>query len=341
MDYFYAQIEEKRHPEFENKLIVVCVFSGRTNDSGVVSSVNYKGRKLGIHAGMPIVLAKKLAPIDSVFLNVDKEHYELISQRIDDIVKTECEKKVRKSIDEWNIISNEPIEYAKRIKEKISNEFGLSCTIGIAPSILGAKMIASKNKPNGLVMLSETEEKTFIDNSDIEKIPGIGEKTAEELKKLKIEKVRDIKKIDVVTLIEKLGKSTGIWINEISNGRFDKELGEEKEQNEISSIGTLKIVTREKKLIIEKLIELRKDCLNWLIQNKRTFRTISLIFITKNLKIHTKSHTFKNSKNAYESTSKEEEELIDLFLKTNNQEIRRVGIKYGNLIDMKGQTTLF
>ncbi|MFH1684864.1 MAG: DNA polymerase IV, partial [Candidatus Micrarchaeota archaeon] len=53
MDYFFAQIEEKRRPMLKDKIIAVCVFSGRTEDSGVISTVNYPGRALGIKSGMP------------------------------------------------------------------------------------------------------------------------------------------------------------------------------------------------------------------------------------------------------------------------------------------------
>ena len=62
MDYFYAQVEEKRRPMAKDKIIVVCVYSGRTEDSGVVSTVNYLGREIGIKSAMPIALAKKKAP---------------------------------------------------------------------------------------------------------------------------------------------------------------------------------------------------------------------------------------------------------------------------------------
>ena len=53
MDYFFAQIEEVRNPEFKGKILAVCIFSGRTEDSGVISTVNYAGRQIGIKSGMP------------------------------------------------------------------------------------------------------------------------------------------------------------------------------------------------------------------------------------------------------------------------------------------------
>ncbi|MBI5047281.1 hypothetical protein HZC07_06145 [Candidatus Micrarchaeota archaeon] len=87
MDYFFAQIEEKRHPMAKDKIIVVCVFSGRTNDSGVVSTVNYPGRAVGIHSGIPIAFAKKRAPQDALFLPMDREHYAQVSSEIDELIR--------------------------------------------------------------------------------------------------------------------------------------------------------------------------------------------------------------------------------------------------------------
>jgi DNA polymerase IV (DinB-like DNA polymerase) len=76
LDYFYGQCEEKRSPQLKGKPVVVCVYSGRTEDSGAVSTANYLAREYGVKAGMPIFLAKKrLEKQDAVFLPVDHEYY--------------------------------------------------------------------------------------------------------------------------------------------------------------------------------------------------------------------------------------------------------------------------
>src|SRR5208283_1680718 len=140
MDYFFAQIEEKRHPMTKGKIIVVCVYSGRTPDSGVVSTVNYDGRRLGIHSGMPIMQAKKLSPpADTVFLPVDKEYYSQISGYIDAVIRSYCKKVVQASIDEWNAEDDNAAGIAKSIKEAIKKETSLVCSVGVSPSLLGAK----------------------------------------------------------------------------------------------------------------------------------------------------------------------------------------------------------
>ena len=86
MDYFFAQCEEKENPEIKGKPVVICVYSGRGGDSGAVSTSNYEARKLGVKAGIPISLAKKLAP-DAIFLPVNMELYRTISDDVMEILK--------------------------------------------------------------------------------------------------------------------------------------------------------------------------------------------------------------------------------------------------------------
>ncbi|VVC02466.1 DNA polymerase IV [Candidatus Bilamarchaeum dharawalense] len=342
MDYFFAQLEEKRRPMAKNKIIVVCVYSGRTEDSGVVSTVNYLGREIGIHSGMPIAFAKKRAPpADSIFVPIDREYYEQTSLRLDQIIRRSCDRVVQASIDEWNVEDKNAIDKAARLKDSIKNELGLTCSVGVAPSILGAKMAASKSKPNGLLILDKSEERRFIDESSLEKVPGIGPKTVAALNQIGAAKVKDLRNISVVTLAEIFGRKTGGWLHNLSSGNFDQDIGEEKPQDEVSRIGTLKESTRDSYLLLSKLTELENEAKEWLMNMKKSYKTLSITFITEDLKTHTKSTSFRNPKSWNEDISKDMEALVSEFLSENNMEIRRIGIRFANFMDMDCQTTLF
>jgi len=342
MDYFYAQVEEKRRPMIVGKIIVVCIYSGRTADSGVVSSVNYPGRAVGIHAGMPIIQAKKRAPpADTIFLPADREYYAQVSADIDTIIRSKMDRTVQASIDEWNAEDEKAAEKAAPLKEAIKRALGLTCSIGVASSLLGAKMAASKSKPDGLLLLGSEEERKMIDDSDVEKVPGIGPKTAEALKRLEVQKVRDLGRVDVITLVDVFGRKTGTWLHDLGQGLYVTELGEEKEQEEVSRIGTLKEKTRDPQAILAKIKELEKDARDWLSQMRKSYKTIGIIFITDDMKAHTKSESFRNPKSWDSDISKEVRELVLQFLEENPHEVRRVGIRFGNFTDLGGQTTLF
>ena len=342
MDYFYAQVEEQRHPMAKGKIIVVCIYSGRTKDSGVVSTVNYPGREVGIFSGMPIALAKKRAPpADSIFLPADREYYAHVSAHIDSVIRGVCKKVVQASIDEWNAEDEEAASKAPKLKELIKKELGMTCSIGVAPSPLGAKMAAAKSKPDGLLVLDAEGQKKLIEESQVERVPGIGKKTAEALEEFGVVKIKDLKKVDPIMLVETFGRKTGAWLHDLAMGRYDGGLGEEKEQEEVSRIGTLKEKTRDPNPILEKLAELERDAKEWLMDMKKSYRTISIIFITEDLRTHTKSMSFRNPMPWNADISKEKEALVKEFLKENDLQIRRVGIRFGNFMDLGGQTRLF
>lgn len=99
MDYFFAQCEERERPELKGKPVVICVYSGRTEDSGAVSTSNYEARRLGVKAGIPISRAKKLAP-EAEFLPVNMELYRSISDEVMEILKGHCLTLEQESVDE-------------------------------------------------------------------------------------------------------------------------------------------------------------------------------------------------------------------------------------------------
>lgn len=341
MDYFYAQVEEQRHPMAKGKIIVVCMYSGRTEDSGAVATVNYIGREAGIKAGMPISVAKRRSLADSLFLPADREYYAMVSAHVDDIIRRSFDRVVQVSIDEWNIEDSDAESKAPRIKEGILRELGLTCTVGVAPSPLGAKMAASRAKPDGLLILDPEGERKLVGGSNPEKVPGIGPKTAEALRLLGIGKVDGLKEADPVTLVETFGKKTGAWLHSLGMGQYPRELGEEKEQEEVSRIGTLKETTRDVNDLLGKLDELDKDAREWLMAMKRSFRTLGIIFVTEDMRIHTKSMSFRNPMPWNADIKDEKRRLISDFLKENDSGVRRIGIRFGNFMDLGGQTTLF
>ena len=110
-DYFFAQIEEKRHPNYKDKPIIVCIYSGRSSDSGAVSTSNYKSREYGVKAGIPISLAKKkLDNIDALFLPADHEHYSQISDQIIELLYEFGDVVEKASIDEAYLDTTEKVQ---------------------------------------------------------------------------------------------------------------------------------------------------------------------------------------------------------------------------------------
>jgi DNA polymerase IV (DinB-like DNA polymerase) len=346
MDYFFAQAEEKRRPMMKDRIIVVCVYSGRTADSGVVSTVNYPGRAVGIHSGMPIFMAKKRAPADALFLPVDHDYYARISAQIDQVIRRAHSHVVQASIDEWNVELETDDRSAaeaqgRSLKDAVKEETGLVCTIGLAPSMLGAKMAAAKAKPDGLLALDGEAEGKLVMDSPVQKVPGIGPKTAMALNEMGVQKVKDLAKLEPITMVEIFGRKAGAWLHELGQGVYAEGMGEDKEQEEVSRIGTLKEKTRDPYMLLAKLDELEADAREWLAEMKKSYKTLTITFITEDMRTHSKSVSFHNPRVWSEDTTKEKKELVDEFLSGNRLGVRRIGIKFGGFMDLGGQTTLF
>jgi hypothetical protein len=135
------------------------------------------------------------------------------------------------------------------------------------------------------------------------------------------------------------GKKTAYWLLDLGRNKYPNELGEEKEQVAISRIGTLKEKTRDLGQLSKKISELEVEAKQWLMHSKKAYRTISVIFISDDMKTHTKSESFKNPK-TWESEIVVKH-LIEEFLAENPLDVRRIGIRFGNFVDLGGQTTLF
>jgi DNA polymerase IV (DinB-like DNA polymerase) len=110
-DYFFAQCEELRNPAIKEKPIVVGVYSGRTEESGAVSTSNYISREYGVKSGMPLFLAKrKLEGTDAVFFKVDHLYYDQISDRIMEIFRSYATSLEQVSVDEAYLDVTDQVE---------------------------------------------------------------------------------------------------------------------------------------------------------------------------------------------------------------------------------------
>ncbi|KYC46331.1 MAG: DNA polymerase IV [Candidatus Methanofastidiosum methylothiophilum] len=348
LDSFYASVEENRDNKIRGKPIVICVYSGRNDNSGAVSTSNYKARELGIKAGMPIILAKRIAKgKDVVFLPVDMEYYREVSERIMDLLEEESNIIEQVSIDEayldvtkssegnWD----KAIQIANKIKDKIKSQENLTVSIGIASNKFVAKMASDFQKPNGLTLVKEEEKIRFLQNLKVSKLHGIGEKTTKLLSEIGIETARDLSLYELKELEEVFGKNKAKLLHDKSLGIDDSPV-EPREKKQLSRIGTLKDDTNDKDIIYQKLLELSKDMDQRIIKNNVSFRTVSLITIDTELKTQTKSETIPQTKDIQKVISISKRLLEDYLEENPDKKLRRVGIRISNLEFSRSQKTL-
>lgn len=348
LDYFYAQVEEVEAPSLKGKPVVVCVFSGRTEDSGVVSTANYTARGYGVKSGIPITVAKRrLSGVDAAFIPMDHGKYEVYSDRIMDIVRARVDVLEQAGIDEayFDITKRVGGDYgeasalARGLKAKILEEEKLTCSVGIGPNKVVAKIASDYKKPDGLTVVQEAEAKSFLSTMPITKISGVGPKTDKLLEDLGITTIQVLASSPLQRLEDVLGKKLAVYLHNAANGADDEPVAENSEATQLSRIVTLKHDTDAVEQIVVELTPALKDLVNKLVSRNLFFKNVSVIGIRKELSMRTKSKTLEAPTSEYAVLEKEVRELLKALLAETGV-LRRAGVRVSGLENMVDQHSL-
>ena len=349
-DYFYAQCEEVRKPELKTKPVCVCVFSDRGGDSGAIATANYTARQFGVKSGIPITFAKRRLEQrkDAVFLPVDFEYYEKITEKAMRIMKDNADIFEYVGRDEAYLDVTKRVEedftkashLAQQIKNLIRTELKLSCSIGVSSNKLISKIASDYQKPDGLTIVQHDKVEQFLAQLNIRVIPGIGKKTEQRFKEMKLETIEEIKKIDVFTLNKEFGRKSGTYIYNAIRGINDEPVKEKEESIQYSKIITLKKDSKEYEFLLENLYELCKQIQNIVKNNNKMFKSIGIHFVQSDLSNKSKSKMLRNSTNNLEELEKNVEQLLTDALEDQTMTIRRVGVRVSDLSEIKGQSDI-
>jgi DNA polymerase IV (DinB-like DNA polymerase) len=351
-DYFYAQCEELRKPELRNIPCVVCVYSGRDEDSGVVSTCNYNARKYGVKAAMPIKLAKsKLKDVEAKFLPTDMPYYHDISRDVMRIIQNYGDLFEQVSVDECyvdftrvtNSDFNDAKIFASSLQKNIKHQSKLTCSIGVGPNKLISKIASAVIKPNVITVVSREEAKNFISNCKIEDIPGVGPKTLKKLQALGINSISDISKNSIFELRDVLGYKTAAFLVNASNAIDNSQIKARETSKQIGKIVTLKKDTAEMEQINMTTASLCTTIYENLSNKKQAFKVLTIILILENLHHVSISRSLKLYTASFDELQKNSLSIIKEMIKNNSisiQNIRRMGIVVSELKDISGQNSL-
>lgn len=239
MDAYFAALEQKANPKLVGRPVVV----GSPGDKrGVVSTASYESRVFGIHSGMSSREAKQRCP-DAVFIGVDPDHYTSVSAELLKIFNEFSPRVESVSVDEafldvtgcGEVFGSEDA-LARRLKDRIRNSLGLTCSLGIAPTKIMAKLASSVFKPDGLTILNDADVESVLYPLPVEKMWGIGPVAAQSLHKAGIITIGDLARFDLRTLNRMLGQN-GEVMGRIARGDEQSPVLSPEDQPDEKSIG--------------------------------------------------------------------------------------------------------
>jgi DNA polymerase-4 len=220
MDAFYASVELLRRPQLHGKPVIVggC---GHPLGRGVVTTCSYEARTFGVHSGMPMRTAARLCR-DAVFLPVDFEEYRRLSKLFKSAILTVAPVMEDRGIDEVYLDLTEHEEptrgLSQSIKDAVKNATGLTCSIGVAPNKLIAKIASELEKPDGLSIIRQQDIPPRIWPLAVKKINGIGPKASDKLLALGIETIGQLAATRPELLNRYFGAAYGKWLHQAGNG---------------------------------------------------------------------------------------------------------------------------
>lgn len=262
MDAFFAAVEQRDHPEYRGRPVVIGALPGHR---GVVATASYEARRFGIHSAMPIHQAYQRCP-DAVYLRPDGRRYAEASQAVMTILHDYSPLVEQVSIDEAYVdISGSdrlfgPAEkMASEIKNRIVSELHLPLSIGVGPNRLIAKLASEHDKPDGLCIVDDDEVLDFLAPLPISNLRGVGPKLQSKLRQSHIQTVRDLRQWSSKQLEQRFGENTGQMLYLQARGQGSSTLHPDEERKQISKEKTFQEDTADPDVLRRALFSLAAE----------------------------------------------------------------------------------
>lgn len=337
MDSFFASVEQRDHPELRGKPIAV----GGDSERGVVATASYEARKFGIHSAMSMSRAKTLCK-DLIVVQGNHHKYKEVSLQMQEIFHEYTDLIEPLSLDEafLDVTENKPgielaVDIAKEIKQKIQERLQLTASAGVSYNKLLAKIASDWRKPNGLTTIHPDRAQDFIDQLRVEKIWGVGPKTADTMHKMGIFTGADLRKVSQDRLTQVFGK-TGILFYQFARGIDERPVIVDYERKSVGCERTFEKDIRTKTALTIELYHAVLELEERLNRSKFKGTTLTLKLKYENFEQHT--HSITSDKILL--TKKDILPLAKKLLKDaplENHYVRLLGLSVSNPIHHKSQ----
>ncbi|MFZ0469897.1 MAG: DNA polymerase IV [Thiogranum sp.] len=300
LDAFFASCEQREHPDYQGRPVVVGARPGRR---GVVAAASYEARKFGIHSAMPISEAWRRCP-HAVYVHPDINKYRQVSQQVLRILETITPTMEAASIDEAYLditglekLIGAPEMIGREIKQRVFAQTGLTVSVGLGPNRLIAKLGSEYRKPDGLTVVTPDQVLDFLAPMPVANLRGLGRQTQKIFDRLHIRTVAQLRAVPLQTLAQHLGQKAAASFHRQALGIASDEVVPDRQRKGISKETTFETDIRDDAVLRDALRRLASDV-------ARTARREGLSGVVVTLKIrfsgfetHTRQHTREASTN--------------------------------------------
>ena len=346
MDAFFAAVEQRNHPEYRGKPVIVGADPKGGKGRGVVSTCSYEARKFGVHSAMPVSKAYKLCP-QGIYVWPNGKLYAQVSKEIFEIFYEFTDQVEPLSIDEafLDVTGSQKLfgggrQIAQQIKRRIVEKEAITASVGVAPNKYLAKIASDLEKPDGLVVVEPDKIETFLHPLDISRLWGAGRKTQETLRKMNIHTIGDLAAFPREVLDKKLGKM-GTHFYYLAHGIDDRPVHSAHGVKSISNEHTFGTDINNERVLLSMLLKLSEKVGYRLRKKKLRGKTIHLKLRYDNFSTITRNKTLPNPVDDTATIYM----IIEKLFKTNYQKgrkIRLTGVGVSGLDDpLNEQLSLF
>jgi DNA polymerase-4 len=330
MDAFYASVEQRDNPVLRGQPLAV---GGLPHRRGVVAAASYEARVFGVHSAMSMARAVRLCP-SLVIVSPDFGRYKAASNAVFAIFREVTPLVEPLSLDEayldvtenaWGETLATPV--ARRLKDRIRAETGLTASAGVAPNKFLAKIASGWEKPDGLTVISPGRVEPFLSRLPVDALWGVGPVTARKLRARGIERLVDVRTIDPRLLRETVG-SLADWLRQLANGDDDRPVVPNRAAKSSGSENTYPADLVDLDAMKREVAEMAAHAVTWLERRQLLARTVTVKVRYSDFTTVTRSHSALPTREASDVAVR----AVQLLTKTDagQRPVRLLGVSVHN-----------
>ncbi len=343
LDAFFVSVEQLHDPSLRGRPVIV---GGHPDSRGVVSAASYEARRYGVHSAMPLVQARRLCP-QAVFVPVHFSRYVDTSRRFMDLLKTMATLIEPLGLDEAYLDVSDAVRdidaaysLALELKRRVHDELGLVASVGAASCKIVAKVASDHEKPDGLVVVPPGDEALFLAPLDVKKLPGVGQKTSENLIELGVQTIGELAALPSEIMQRRFGRY-GETLLLHARGIDDSAVAPRGEPKSFSRENTFSRDTRDMAELHATLRTMCAEVSEDLRRHRKRAKTVTLKLRYEDFHTVTRQVTLKVETLDSHELFDAGVELLRMLMSMERRRIRLIGVRASRLSGPERQLDMF